>query len=68
MVEVAVEARRAFTAVQQANADMAEKLLQVASLGQVSSVQAKAPACIPTPSFTHCLLGWVMLSQSLWHP
>ncbi|XP_035754132.1 laminin subunit gamma-3 [Egretta garzetta] len=34
MVEVAVEARRAFTAVQQANADMAEKLLQVASLGQ----------------------------------
>ncbi|XP_050763994.1 laminin subunit gamma-3 isoform X2 [Gymnogyps californianus] len=34
VAEVAVEARRAFTAVQQANADMAEKLLQVAALGQ----------------------------------
>lgn len=68
VVEVAVEARRAFAAVQQANAGMAEKLLQVTSLGQVSSVQAKAPACIPTPRFTHCLLGWVMLSRSLWHP
>ncbi|NXK10373.1 LAMC3 protein, partial [Herpetotheres cachinnans] len=34
VAEVAMEARRAFTAVQQANADMAEKLLQVAALGQ----------------------------------
>ncbi|KAM6047471.1 laminin subunit gamma-3 isoform 1-T1 [Theristicus caerulescens] len=34
MAEVAVEARRVFAAVQQANADMAEKLLQVAALGQ----------------------------------
>ena len=48
MAEVAAEARRAFAAVQQANTDMAEKLLQVAALGQVSSVQAKAAACIPT--------------------
>lgn len=52
VAEAAVEAGRAFAAVQQANADMAEKLLQVVALGQVSSVQAKAPACIPTPSFT----------------
>ncbi|KAM6297000.1 laminin subunit gamma-3 [Aegotheles albertisi] len=34
MVEVAVEVRRALAAVQQANTDMAEKLLQVAALGQ----------------------------------
>ncbi|NXW41416.1 LAMC3 protein, partial [Nyctiprogne leucopyga] len=34
MAEVAVEARRALAAVQQANAAMAEKLLQVAALGQ----------------------------------
>ncbi|NWX81279.1 LAMC3 protein, partial [Alca torda] len=34
MAEVAAEARRAFAAVQPANADMAEKLLQVAALGQ----------------------------------
>ncbi|KAF1663167.1 Laminin subunit gamma-3, partial [Aptenodytes patagonicus] len=34
VAEVAVEARRAFAAVQQANTDMAEKLLQVAALGQ----------------------------------
>ncbi|XP_075027084.1 laminin subunit gamma-3 [Calonectris borealis] len=34
VAEVAVEARRAFAAVQQANADMAEKLLQVAALAQ----------------------------------
>ncbi|XP_075572638.1 laminin subunit gamma-3 [Pelecanus crispus] len=41
MVEVAVEARRVFAAMQQANADMAEKLLQVAALGQqVLPVQA----------------------------
>ena len=52
VAEVAVEARRAFAAVQQANADMAKKLPQVAALRQVSSAQAKAPACIPTPCFT----------------
>ncbi|XP_009320455.1 PREDICTED: laminin subunit gamma-3, partial [Pygoscelis adeliae] len=34
VAEVAVEARRAFAAVQQANTDMAKKLLQVAALGQ----------------------------------
>ncbi|NXN15355.1 LAMC3 protein, partial [Indicator maculatus] len=34
VVEVAAEARRAFTAVQQENADMAKKLLKVAALGQ----------------------------------
>uniref|UniRef100_A0A663F6Q9 Laminin subunit gamma 3 n=3 Tax=Aquila chrysaetos chrysaetos TaxID=223781 RepID=A0A663F6Q9_AQUCH len=34
VAEVAVEAGRALAAVQQANADMAEKLLQVAALGQ----------------------------------
>ncbi|NXT52563.1 LAMC3 protein, partial [Pluvianellus socialis] len=34
MAEVATEARRAFAAVQQANAAMAEKLLEVAALGQ----------------------------------
>ncbi|NXE09516.1 LAMC3 protein, partial [Lophotis ruficrista] len=34
VVEVAAEARAALAAVQQANADMAEKLLQVAALGQ----------------------------------
>lgn len=37
MMEVAGKARRVFTAVQQANADMAKKLQQVAALGQVSS-------------------------------
>ncbi|PKU36397.1 laminin subunit gamma-3 [Limosa lapponica baueri] len=34
LAEVAVEARRAFSAVEKANADMAEKLLQVAAVGQ----------------------------------
>ncbi|XP_068512887.1 laminin subunit gamma-3 isoform X2 [Anas acuta] len=34
MVEVAAEARRALATIQQANADMAEKLLQVAAPGQ----------------------------------
>lgn len=61
VAEVAVEARRAFAAVQQANTDMAKKLLQVAALGQVSSVQAKAPVCIPTPSFIH----WAALPPGL---
>ncbi|GAB0198490.1 laminin subunit gamma-3 [Grus japonensis] len=61
MAEVAVEARRAFAAVQQANADMAKKLLQVAALGQVSSDQAKAPACTPTPCFTR----WAALPPEL---
>lgn len=64
VAEVAAEARRAFAAVQQANADMAEKLLQVAALGQVSSVQAKAPACIPIPGFTH----WAALGDALMEP
>ncbi|NXA02509.1 LAMC3 protein, partial [Nesospiza acunhae] len=40
MAEVAVEARRALTAVEQAHADLAERLLQVAALGQVLPVQA----------------------------
>ncbi|KAM9217864.1 laminin subunit gamma-3 [Leptosomus discolor] len=44
VVEAAAEARRAFAAVQQANADMAEKLLQVAALGQALPVQAGALA------------------------
>lgn len=52
MAEVAVEARRALTAVEQAHADLAERLLQVAVLGQVSSTQATAPAGIPTSCFT----------------
>lgn len=64
VAEVAAEARRALAAVQQANADMAEKLLQVAALGQVSSVQAKAPACIPTPGFTR----WAALGDALMEP
>lgn len=75
VAEVAVEARRAFTAVQQANADMAEKLLQVAALGQVSSVQAASKlrlllASLPLalPVGQCCLPGWEMLSWSLWHP
>lgn len=38
MMAVAVKARRVFTAMQQANADMAKKLQQVAALCQVSSV------------------------------
>ncbi|GAB0198623.1 laminin subunit gamma-3 [Grus japonensis] len=47
--------------MQQANADMAKKLLQVAALGQVSSDQAKAPACTPTPCFTR----WAALPPEL---
>lgn len=42
MVEVAAEARRALATIQQANADMAKKLLQVAAPGQVSSTQLPA--------------------------
>uniref|UniRef100_A0A8C3UVT0 Laminin subunit gamma 3 n=1 Tax=Catharus ustulatus TaxID=91951 RepID=A0A8C3UVT0_CATUS len=52
MAEVAVEARRALTAVEQAHADLAERLLQVAALGQVSSTQTTSPAGIPTSCFT----------------
>ncbi|XP_071622239.1 laminin subunit gamma-3 isoform X2 [Heliangelus exortis] len=44
VVEVAAEARRAFTTLQQANTNLAEKLLQVAALGQVLPVQAGALA------------------------
>lgn len=51
VVEVAAEARRVLAAVQQVNADMAERLLQVAAPGQVSSINT--PLCIPTPCFTH---------------
>uniref|UniRef100_A0A663N0S4 Laminin subunit gamma 3 n=1 Tax=Athene cunicularia TaxID=194338 RepID=A0A663N0S4_ATHCN len=61
VAEVAVEAGRAFAAVQQAKADMPEKLLQVAALGQVSSVRAKAPACSPTP----CVAHWAALPPRL---
>lgn len=51
MAEVALEARRALTAVEQAHADLAERLLQVAALGQVSSTQATS-AGILTSCFT----------------
>uniref|UniRef100_A0A8D0KSP3 Laminin subunit gamma 3 n=1 Tax=Strix occidentalis caurina TaxID=311401 RepID=A0A8D0KSP3_STROC len=61
VAEAAVEAGRAFSAVQQAKADMAKKLLQVAALGQVSSIQAKAPACSPTP----CVAHWAALPPRL---
>lgn len=52
MAEVAEEARRALTAVEQAHADLAERLSQVAALRQVSSARATAPAGIPTSCFT----------------
>uniref|UniRef100_A0A8D2NB71 LAMC3 protein n=1 Tax=Zonotrichia albicollis TaxID=44394 RepID=A0A8D2NB71_ZONAL len=52
MAEVAAEARRALAAVEQAQADLAERLLQVAALGQVSSTQTTAPAGTPTSCFT----------------
>lgn len=52
MAEVAAEARRALAAVEQAQADLAETFVQVAALGQVSSIQATAPAGIPTSCFT----------------
>ncbi|KAM6399992.1 laminin subunit gamma-3 [Rhynochetos jubatus] len=42
MAEAAAEARRAFLAVQQANTDMAAKLLHVAAAGQALPVQAGA--------------------------
>uniref|UniRef100_A0A672UXM5 Uncharacterized protein n=1 Tax=Strigops habroptila TaxID=2489341 RepID=A0A672UXM5_STRHB len=49
VAEVAAEARRAFTALQQGNADMAEKLLQVSAVGQVSSIHIEAPSCTTIP-------------------
>lgn len=52
IAKVAVEARRALTAVEQAHADLAERLLQVAALGQVSSAQTTAPAGIPSSCFS----------------
>uniref|UniRef100_A0A493T5K2 Laminin subunit gamma 3 n=1 Tax=Anas platyrhynchos platyrhynchos TaxID=8840 RepID=A0A493T5K2_ANAPP len=42
MVEVAAEARRALATIQQANADMAEKLLQAAAPGQALMAQVGA--------------------------
>lgn len=70
VAEVAVEAGRAFAAVQQAKADMAEKLLQVVALGQVSTVQlrlllASLPEALPVGQ--RSLPGCEMLSWSLWH-
>ncbi|XP_069729416.1 LOW QUALITY PROTEIN: laminin subunit gamma-3 [Phaenicophaeus curvirostris] len=44
VAEVAMEARRVLTAVQQANTDMAEKLLQVATMGQVLPARVGALA------------------------
>uniref|UniRef100_A0A8B9EWS4 Uncharacterized protein n=1 Tax=Amazona collaria TaxID=241587 RepID=A0A8B9EWS4_9PSIT len=49
VAKAAEEARRALTAVQQANADMAKQLLRVSALGQVNSIHTEAPARIPIP-------------------
>lgn len=64
MEEVAVEARRTLTAIQEANVGMAKKLQQVAAPGQVSSTRLPfashtVPICVAPSRAGRCPPGVV---------